>query len=451
MLTYILISQISLLIPLIKIAPELIGINGKKTYLLLFQNNTELRPGGGFIGAYGLVSFDKGKIGQITIQNTYDADGQLKKHIEPYFIERRYIQVHLYMRDSNFDVDFLKSAQKVAYMLKEETGQHVDGVIAIDFSFVRNLIKVISPIYLWQYNQNISDNNLFITTETHTDKNSFYGSTQKQDFLRALLSEVKSKVESNKIIYAIKFLQITKDAIEQKHLLIALFNPKLQSDLTKNHLSSSLWDTRKNDPETINDFLGINEANIGANKANYFLTRTIKHITVINRQGKISETLNITYKNNTTSNSWPSGTYKNYIRLILPLKTTLQSISIDNNKQKIIPAITDFHKYEAPGFHPPEGLEVDQAEEEKKTIYGFIITVGIKTTKTITIAYQLANPVNINNVIRKYNLYVFKQPGINEDSYSFSLIYPTTHKTQTNGTPAIKLSTDKDIAIDLSK
>src|SRR5258708_31859868 len=79
----LLILRVYFFIPLIKIVPELLGMNGKKTYLLLFQNNTELRPGGGFIGAYGLVSFDKAKMGQITIHNTYDADGQLKKHIEP--------------------------------------------------------------------------------------------------------------------------------------------------------------------------------------------------------------------------------------------------------------------------------------------------------------------------------------------------------------------------------
>src|SRR6185437_16558381 len=83
-------------IPLVTIFPKLLGYNGTQTYLILFQNNAELRPGGGFIGSYGLVSFDHGKMGQFTIHNVYDADGLLTKHIEPSYIGRRYLQVHLY-------------------------------------------------------------------------------------------------------------------------------------------------------------------------------------------------------------------------------------------------------------------------------------------------------------------------------------------------------------------
>src|SRR5258706_15817855 len=79
-LIIILIIQFHQFLPLIKIAPDLLGMKNKKTYLLLFQNNAELRPGGGFIGSYGLAVINKGKLQQLTIHNTYDADGQLKKH-----------------------------------------------------------------------------------------------------------------------------------------------------------------------------------------------------------------------------------------------------------------------------------------------------------------------------------------------------------------------------------
>ena len=49
------------------IAPESIGLNGKKTYLLLFQNNMELRPTGGVIGSVwpgGLLTGKKGVMEQ---------------------------------------------------------------------------------------------------------------------------------------------------------------------------------------------------------------------------------------------------------------------------------------------------------------------------------------------------------------------------------------------------
>ncbi len=39
--------------------PSILGKDGRKTYLVLFQNNMELRPTGGFIGSFGLFTFDR--------------------------------------------------------------------------------------------------------------------------------------------------------------------------------------------------------------------------------------------------------------------------------------------------------------------------------------------------------------------------------------------------------
>src|SRR6185437_14897925 len=51
--------------------PSLFGFNGKKTYLVLFQNNMELRPGGGFIGSYGTIHVDNGTFDKLQIHDVY--------------------------------------------------------------------------------------------------------------------------------------------------------------------------------------------------------------------------------------------------------------------------------------------------------------------------------------------------------------------------------------------
>src|SRR3989338_4365332 len=56
---------------------------GKKTYLVLFQNNLEIRPTGGFIGSYGLLTIEDGHVSDFRIFDVYQADGQLKGHVEP--------------------------------------------------------------------------------------------------------------------------------------------------------------------------------------------------------------------------------------------------------------------------------------------------------------------------------------------------------------------------------
>src|SRR5450756_2740619 len=42
--------------------PAILGWDAPRRYLVLTQNPAELRPTGGYIGSFGIVSFDKGRI-----------------------------------------------------------------------------------------------------------------------------------------------------------------------------------------------------------------------------------------------------------------------------------------------------------------------------------------------------------------------------------------------------
>src|SRR5258706_13230411 len=132
----------------------------------------ELRPGGGFIGSYGLLTVDKGKIISFSIHNVSEADDQLKGHIEPPFQIRRYLnQQHWHLRDSNFDVDFLKDASQVAYFLQLETGQQIDGVIGLDLSFVKLVIQALGNVTVPEYAETITSDNFFQAAQSHAIKN----------------------------------------------------------------------------------------------------------------------------------------------------------------------------------------------------------------------------------------------------------------------------------------
>ena len=69
---------------LMPILPEFLGLDGKKReYMVLFQNENELRASGGFIGSYGILSVEDGKWRGLEVNDVYQADGQLKGHVEP--------------------------------------------------------------------------------------------------------------------------------------------------------------------------------------------------------------------------------------------------------------------------------------------------------------------------------------------------------------------------------
>ncbi|MCL5438850.1 MAG: DUF4012 domain-containing protein [Patescibacteria group bacterium] len=404
---------------------KIFGFEGKKTYLVLFQNNMELRPGGGFIGSYGILTLENGRVLDFTIHDVYEADGQLKGHVEPPFPIRRYIPlVHLYLRDSNFDVDFSKNGYLTALMLNRETGQVVDGVIGVDVSFVKNALSALGPIYVADYNESVNSDNLYMLTQEKVEKNSFAGSTQKKDFLRSLFNSIQNKLTANNSLPYLSLMNIVAKSVYEKHLLFVFSDKITQNIFTINNLSSSLWDNRENNEQTINDFLGINEANIGVNKANYFIKRKIDQSVLIEKNGDVSSEVLIKYGNLSKPGVWPGGDYKNYLRIILPFGSELTSVIIDGQDQKIVPAVTDFSVYENKNFRPPLGLEVEKSIEENKTIYGFLTVVPSDSYKTIQIKYKYSNPGISSQTAFTYSLKVFKQPGTDDDPYSLSLTYP---------------------------
>ncbi|HEX7042507.1 MAG TPA: DUF4012 domain-containing protein [Patescibacteria group bacterium] len=419
--------------------PKLISGQGNQTYLVVLQNNTELRPGGGFIGSYGLLKFFSGKFESFTIHDVYEADGQLKGHVEPSFAVRRYIPlVHLYLRDSNFDVDGVANAQKEAYMLEAETGERVDGVVSLDMSFVRQIVGVLGSLYVPEYNETVNADNFFMLTEKHAEKDSFAGSTQKRDFLSALSQSLIDKLNGRGISYE-KLFESSLTGIEQKHLLFVSLDNSVQAPFSANGMSSALIDSRDDLAGVINDFLGINEANLGVDKVNYYIKRELAQKVLVSSNGRIDEALSLSLTN-TSDGTWPGGEYKDYLQFILPKGTVINSISIDRQDQKIVPAVTDPKIYEAPRFVAPQGLEVRQTEENDKSIFSFLVTVPIKSAKNITLSYTLPTSANISRASEKYSLQFFKQPGVDDIPYTLEVGYPngfgflsSTQKATTTG------------------
>lgn len=438
--------------------PQLLGSNTERKYLILFQNNTELRPGGGFIGSYGLLTLSHGKFKNFSIHDVYDADGQLKGHVEPPFAIRRYLpSAHLYLRDSNFDIDFTKNAQKVAFMLNAETGEKVDGVVGVDLSLVKNIIGSLGSIYVPSYSETVTPDNFFLLTEKHAEKNSFAGSTQKKDFLSALFSALQDKLFSAKGDLYSNVSQALLNGLEEKHLLMTVADPSVQTSFAANGFSSALMDSREIDESTLNDFFGINEANLGIDKVNYFVTRKVDQKVIVTDKGQVQERVTLQFENNSTG-QWPGGDYKNYLRFILPKGTSLTNLTINGKDQKIVPAVTDPTAYEAKTFRPPQGLEVEQTEESGKSIFGFLVMIPVKTTSTITIAYTLPTTVDLTQSLPVYSLQLFKQPGIDDVPYSLEATYPQGYSLlksseqmkNTGNTVSLTKDIQKDIGITVS-
>ncbi|MDO8270086.1 MAG: DUF4012 domain-containing protein [Candidatus Levybacteria bacterium] len=406
----------SKILSLSEVLPQIAGFDQERTYLLLFQNNDELRPNGGFIGSIGELTVKDGKISKISIQDVYELDGQLKNHIEPPFVVRRYLQPHLYLRDSNFYLNFQETASTSAKIYNLETGKEPDGVVAINLRVLQEIMKISGPITLPSYNVTVSNDTVSQFIQSTIKDNFFPGSTQKKDVLNSVFTQLVDK-SANDPKFNIQLLKLIPDMLEQKDIQVAFRDESVQKIFSANSYAGEHFDRRIKNPKVVNDFLYINEANIGVNKANAVVSREVLYSAMLG-EGILSSKLSLLLTNNS-----PSDDYTTYLQIVTPQGSKLKKITINGVVQSITTAVVDPQVYESPDFIKPEGLEVEQFNKDQFTYFAFI-AVGKKGEKTqIVVDYENGATKNLS-VIIDYSLLYIKQPGTQPYTVTTSIAYP---------------------------
>ncbi|MBI2443166.1 MAG: DUF4012 domain-containing protein [Candidatus Levybacteria bacterium] len=435
--------------------PAMLGFGKQKTYLLLFQNNNELRPGGGFIGSFAVVPVHNGKIGELRIQDVYDADGQLKGHVEPPFALKRYLGVsHWYLRDSNFSSDFPESAANAAFFLNLETGKRADGVIAVDTSFLTAVVKAVGPIRLPNTDVVVTDKNIIELTQEKIEEEFFSGSSQKKQFLQELYSGLLQKLTTENSQATGKLIQALETSLLQKHILIAFSDTKLQEPLIFQGVSSTLQVPQKEEQHA-SDFFGVNEANLGANKVNMFISRRFFYDVSVTDLENVRVSVTETIENKSTPDTKYGGEYRVYVRLLLPENVSPGELLIDGVKQVILSPLTDEAAYRRRGEVAKDTLEVERIDEKGKSTYGFFIVVPAGSKKTITVSYVLHSTKS--DPLGRYSLLFFKQPGTGPDpvrlsfslSKDYSLLSSSVKLEKDNGRYVLLTRLQSDMEVDI--
>lgn len=418
-LEHLLRPEYSKLLSISQTLPLVLGYAAEKNYLLLLQNNGELRPTGGFIGSVGELRVKNGEIEELTIQDVYEYDGQLKAHVEPPFIVRRYLQPHLYLRDSNFYLNFQESASVAARIYNLETKKVPDGVIALNFEVLRKMLEITGPIELPEYKTTITDKNVFDYLQTTIDKNFFPGSTQKKDILTALFNKLITTLEEKPQTW-LSIAKLLPTLMEEKHVLFSFQEKAIQKIFNANAYGGEVEDKRARESKTLYDYLYVNEANIGVNKANMLLTRNISYEALLGAD-KLLSTVKITLNN-------PSGNddYKTYLQMVVPRESKLTNIFFNGEAQERVAAVTDPRVYEATNFVVPQGLEVEEFTRNNNTYFAFVANVKAGQSSVITVQYENGARKSLTSHTA-YSLLYIKQPGTLPYELSTTIFYPENY------------------------
>lgn len=414
----------------VELLPEIFALNNEKNYLVLFQNNSELRPGGGFIGSVAEITFSKGKIKFFTIRDVYELDGQLKAHIEPHYIIRKNLQQHLYLRDSNFSLDFEDSARSAALIYYLETGKKVDGIITVNYEMLSRIIKELEELPLYEYKTVLNENNTLNFIQNTIETNFFPGSTQKKEILNSIFDQLFSQLlgDQKKLL---KVIGILPDLLNEKHIQFVFKNDSIQKVFRMYGYAGSIKDQRQKKEYTLYDTVGVNEANIGINKANMNITRDIEYKIFLEKNQIRSRLLLNLYSNKNDKE------YKSYIRVITPLNSKLTRITIDDRNQNIVPAATDFKIYENINYKQPKGLEVSSEEIEKYQVFGFVTSIKSNKNQKIEIEYTNGIKPEYLNYF-SYNLLFLKQSGTENYPLKVDVYFPQGYNLKDNAQYSIR-------------
>ncbi len=321
-------------------APALLGIGTPASYLIEQLDSTELRPGGGFIGSYGLATFSGGNLASLRMTDTYllDKPYEYAGHVIPYPQDYRWFPLApgWSLRDSNLDADFPTAARYAEQIYHTEGGTAaLQGVIAITPAFVQGALNITGPIYVSQYKETITAQNLINRIHYHQLSEELAGgdnpspdglSSLRKHFTAVLFEDFFAKVRQIAPTALPKFQTLLVNSLHTKDVQIYLNNASAEQLLQNYDIASKML-------APAGDTLMVVDANIIANKANYFMTYTMRDQVTIDAQGNATHHTTLTY-------NWPlnpaslendygiiTTTYVDYLRVYAPQGSVLKAQS----------------------------------------------------------------------------------------------------------------------------
>lgn len=404
---------------------ELLGARQDRQYLFLFENNRELRPGGGFIGSFALVDVSKGEMRNIKVDTIYNPDGQLKENIIPPAPLKK-ITDRWFARDANWFADFPTNAQKVSNLFERSGGPTVDGVVAITPDILEKLMAITGPINMPQYDVTVTADNVvdetqrLVTFDYDKEKNT------PKAFIADLVPEIMNRISKSSQEKWGGLVNVFTDSLKQKQILIWMRNDEAQKKV-----ENLGWGGLVENSD--GDYLMRVEANIGGHKTDELIDQSVDYEVSMGNDGSAIATVVTTRRHLGSKEGrpdwnpdedWYRKTNVVYERTLVPKGSVLLEAS-GFTAEKDVPAPfdnqTDYSNFvQDPDVVALEGKATQHSsgtlvsEENGKTSFGnWVVTNPGETTVTVY-KYRLPFKLTSENLMStpySYSLLIQKQPG----------------------------------------
>ncbi|MBI5465519.1 DUF4012 domain-containing protein, partial [Candidatus Gottesmanbacteria bacterium] len=411
--------------PLLEMAPTLLGEKEPKRYLVLFQNDKELRSTGGFITAYAIFKFDKGKMTVERSDDIYKLDeAKTKRFNAPPEILKYHKNVYYWqLRDTNISPDFVASMKNFEELYKSVSGKvEYDGIVTVDTHVLVEAMKILGSIPAYGTNFTVDPDKrcngcpqVIYELEAYADRPVAYEKGSRKDIIGVLLYQIMQKALGvSPGQYWGQLFQMAIQEIAEKHILVYMHEDQAQNGVEAFDMGGRIKDYEA-------DFLHINDTNFAGAKSNMFVEHFVKQEINVENDGSVTKTIAIDYKNPAPPSDCGlesgglclNGLLRNWLRVYVPKGSQLLE------------------------FKGSE-MEVTTYEDLGKTVFGGFLVVRPLGTAQVVVKYKL--PFKVGRE-KGYSLLIQKQPGTEGHEYTVII----------NGKQIDKfpLKTDKEFKIKL--
>jgi hypothetical protein len=383
--------------PVIERLPAIAGGDGKrKKYLVLFQNDNELRPTGGFLTAFAVINVENGKVTPEKSDDIYELDKKFKKRLPIPEALGRYLTSEKYwnLRDMNISPDF-KTSMDIFYseyvkLPGEPTD--IDGIIAVDTEFLKTLVTILGPVEVPGYGKFSAETEpkcdcpqiIYALSEIITRPTPYLRDDRK-GILGPMMRELLTKAYGAPKQQWPQLFQEGFKALEGRHIQLYFIDEGAQAAAETINAAGRIMP-----PSDEKDFLAIVNANLGGAKSNLFTTYSVNQVVSAPVDGRIEKTVEITYANSRKGDNCNleagllclNSTLRDWTRLYVPNGSELVSAQGFTTEPKV---------YDEGGF----------------TVFDGFFVLEPNSTAKITFTYKV--PYNDAN---EYRLQIWKQGGI---------------------------------------
>jgi hypothetical protein len=409
--------------PLLTNLPAMLGEPIEKRYLVLFQNDKELRSTGGFITAYAQFRFVHGKAILEKADDIYALDASMtKKFPAPAEILTYHKNVYnLNLRDSNLSPDFKVSMQKFEELYNYAGGKEkIDGIFALDTHVLVEALKILGPmnVYGREFSA-VTDKRCdcpraVYVLEDYSTRPVNYVRTARKDIIGVLLHTILSQalgVSPSK--YWGRLFQMAISEIGEKHVLAYLHDQNAQKGVESFNMAGRIM-TASESAGVFKyaegkgwDYLHINNSNMSGAKANMFVSEKITKDTKANGDGTITTKLTVDYKNPYPGSD--CGLESGGLCLNAPLRNWVRVYAPFGSK------LVESRGIQSPKDNKP--VLMTTYDSLGKTVFeGFLIVNPLGTAK-LEVTYS--SPVKSTD--GAYRLLIQKQPGTDGQQYLLKL------------------------------